>query len=204
MAGERLFRCEVETHFQNVLVQNVFHCLSKIPEVYASQVAITLHQKLLRQIMRLQVYNVIYERFIVTCLEPLAPHMYVMDLENERPLTDVVALPLPISWKWTARNLTPLRYFIGGFYIGGLRSLDWTYNGQVSSTGVQEAIDVRDDIINAVGVGGSDVVTLGTFSRRYRQVFPQTALHDAFVPWKQLNFNSYYTSMRKRSPGVGR
>ncbi len=99
---------------------------------------------------------------------------------------------------------TSMRYFIGGFYIGGLRSLDWTYNGQVSSTGVQEAIDVRDDIINAVGVGGSDVVTLGTFSRRYRQVFPQTALHDAFVPWKQLNFNSYYTSMRKRTPGVGR
>jgi hypothetical protein len=203
MAGERLFRCEVETHFQGVLVQNVYHAMSTIPEVFASQVAITTHQHFLRNIMRLQVWNLTYERLIVTCLEPLAPHMYVMDLESERPQTDVVALPLPISWKWTARNITPLRNFIGGFYIGGLRSPDWSFLGRVSDLGMTTAKAVRDDIINSLGVGGSSVIQLGTFSRTYRKKFPQTPLHEAFVPWKQLNFNSYYTSHRKRTPGVG-
>ena len=204
MPGERIFRCEVESHFQNILVQNVYHVRSKIPEVYASQVAITTAQYFLRNLMRLQVYNLTYERLIVTCLEPLAPHMFVLDMENERPATNVTALPLPISWKWTGRNLTPLRNFIGGFYIGGLRSPDWTYEGKVSSTGILEAKSVRDDILATLGVGGSQVMVLGTFSRRLMKQFPAMNMQDAFVPWASLNFNAYYTSVRKRTPGVGR
>jgi hypothetical protein len=204
MPGERLFRCEVETYFQGILVQNVFHVKSKIPEVYASQVAITMAQHFLRNLMRLQVYNLTYERLFVTCIEPLAPHMYVLDMESERPATNVTALPLPISWKWTGRNLSPIRNFIGGFYLGGLRSPDWTYEGKVSQTGIVEAKAVRDAILQAVGVGGTQVMQIGTFSRRLIKQFPNMTLHDAFVPWASLNFNSYYTSMRKRTPGVGR
>jgi hypothetical protein len=204
MSGERVFRCEIESRFQNQLVQNIYHVRSTIPLVFASQVAITTMEHFIRRIMQLQVYNLTYERMIVTCLNADAPHMYVMDLENERPGTDVVALPLPISWKWTGRNLTPLRNFIGGFYIGGLRSIDFNYSGEIAQTGVQQARAVRDAIMAQLGVGGNQVMQLGTFSRRLNKQFPLTSVNDFFVPWASLNFNSYYTSMRKRTPGVGR
>lgn len=204
MAGERIFRCEIETNFQNQLVQNIYHVRSKIPEVFASQVAITTMEHFVRRIMQLQVFNVVYERMIVTCLNPDAPHMYVMDLENERPGTDVIALPLPISWKWTGRNITPLRNFIGGFYIGGLRSIDWNYGGYLAETGVTQARAVRDAITTKLLVGGELPMELGTWSRVYHKRFPDRPFNEAFVGWKQLNFNSHYTSMRKRTPGVGR
>ncbi len=203
MAIDRVFRVEIESRFQNILVQNVFHVGSKIPEVYASQVAITTMEKLIREIMKLQVYNLVYERMIVTCITATAPHMFVMDLENERPLTDVVALPLPISWKWTGRNITPIRNFIGGFYIGGLRSIDWTFNGKVADSAIADVRSVRDNIIASMGVGGSQVLQVGTFSRKLHKDFPANDVKEFFQPWSSLNFNSYYTSVRKRTPGIG-
>jgi len=204
MTSGRVFRCEVESTIQDTLVQNVYHIRTKIPEVYASQVAITTAEQFLRRLMQLQVYYVIYQRLIVTCLEPLAPHMYVLDMENERPGTDVTGIPLPISWKWTGRNITTNRSFIGGFYLGGLQSPDWNHAGYVSERGVERAKAVRDAIINTLGVGGSSPLEIGTFSRTYHKKFPQTPLKDIFVPWASLNFNSYYTALSSRRPGRGR
>lgn len=203
MTIHRVFRCEIESRFQEQLVQNIYHVGATIPGVFASQVAITTMEHFIRRIMQLQVFNLTYERMIVTCLNEDAPHMYVADLENERPGTDVVALPLPISWKWTGRNITTNRSFIGGFYIGGLRSIDWSYSGRIAQAGVDQAKAVRDAIISNLGVGGSQVLQLGTYSRTYKKKFPATPTNDLFVPWASLNFNSYYTSMRKRTPGVG-
>ncbi len=204
MAGERTFRCEIESHFQGILVQNIYHVRSKIPEVFASQVAITTMDRFVRRLMQLQVYNVIYERLTVTCLNADAPHMYILDLENERPGTDVVALPLPISWKWTGRNIGTVRNFIGGFYLGGLRTIDWNHYGHIADSGVEQARLVRDAIIADLGVGGSQVMQLGTYSRTLKKKFPLTPTNECFYPWSALNFNSYYTSMRKRTPGIGR
>lgn len=204
MAGERIFRCEIEANFQEQLCQNIYHIKSKIPQVFASQVAITTMEHFVRRLMQLQVHNVIYQRLIVTCLNPDAPHMYVMDLENERPGTDVLSLPSVVAWKWTGRNITPLRNFIGGFYLYGMPTFDWTFSGRITDEATVKARNVRDAIINNLGVGGSQVLEIGTWSRTYRKKFPETPFNEAFVGWRTLNFNSIYTSMRKRTPGVGR
>jgi hypothetical protein len=204
MAGERVFRCEIEANFQEQLVQNIYHVKSTIPEVYASQVAITTMEHFVRRLMQLQVANVTYERLIVTCLNPEAPHMYVLDLENETPGNDVLSLPSMVAWKWTGRNLGTVRNFIGGFYLYGMPTFDWTFAGQITSGGTLKAKNVRDAIMSKLGVGGDQVMRLGTYSRTLKKKFPAYPVNDCFVPWSSLNFNAHYTSMRKRTPGIGR
>jgi len=199
----KLFRCEVYQHYEGQQMMNVFHAVTVDPTTLASAVATTLSGTLLPSLMKLQNFNVTYERLIAYCLNPEFPHMYDLDLEATHPQTDVINLPSIIAWKWTARNITPHRSFIGGFYLGGLRSIDFFQNGQISGGGLDAARIVRDEIMAAVGVGGNTLVRCGTYSRTYGKKFPQTPIMQLFVPWTSLNFNYRYTSMRKRLNGVG-
>ncbi len=199
----RLYRCESVMHYEGQLMQNVVHAMTTSPTVVASQVALVVAQYFLREIMKVQNFNVTYERLLVYSLGEEFVDMYDLDMEAEHPATDVLNLPSMVAWKWTSRNLAQNRNTIGGFYLGGLRSIDFQANGQLTFGGLEAAKVLRDNIINKLGVGGSQPVRLGTYSRTLKLRNPSTPYHDCFFAWANLNFNYRYTSMRKRVPGIG-
>jgi len=200
---KRLYRIQTVTRFQGQLMQNVFHVGTKDLLLTADVLAGEFYNEVCMQIMSLQVYYVTYEALLVTCLEPDWPEYLYYDLEFRRPPLDVIALPSPVAWKWTSRNISNNRNTIGGFYMGGLISSHWAHSGRLSDEGQQTAQHVKGQILTRVGVGGIKQWTIGTYSRTLRKKFPQIPLHSCFFGWSQLNYNTFYTSMRKRVPGIG-
>lgn len=200
---KRIYRVATVTRFQGQLMQNVFHIGTKDLALTGDVICGEFYNEVCQQVMSLQVYNVAYEALLLTCLNPEWPEYLYYDLENRRPVLDVVALPVPCAWKWTSRNFSNNRNTIGGFYVSGLVSHHWTHNGKLSIEGFQTATHVKGTILSRVGVGGVKAWNLGTFSRTLRKRYPQIPIQSCFTAWSQLNYNTLYTSQRKRTPGVG-
>lgn len=200
---KKIFRVQTVTRFQNILMQNTFHVGTEDVLLLGEDLADDFYREVCMQIMTLQVFNVVYERLYVTCLNPEFPQFVDWDLDNRRPPLDVVALPNPICHKWTTRNVSTSRNQIGGFYLGGLISSHWNHNAYTSDEGNQSMQHVKGVLMSRVGVGGSRNWTLGTYSRTLRSKFPSLSVQECFFGMSSLNYNRYYTSHRKRSPGVG-
>jgi hypothetical protein len=203
MALQKLYRVEAVQRFQGQLMMNVFHIATTVATHVAADVANNFSTYIMPALMQPQTVYVTWEVLRITCLNPLYPEFMIYDLQDQNPQRDELYMPQPCCIKFTGRNIGRHRGTIGGFYLGGLISSLFDRNGRVSDEGNVVFSSLRNSILQYVGIDGVTLFRIGTYGRETHKQLPNESPLTFFSPYITLNYNRYFTSQRKRVPGVG-